>query len=492
VYRLLSAILAIVAAALATLVMAAPASATNGPFTNFHQAADSQYDDDDRCDDDDDDDGDRRGRECPDDDDRDDDCDDDDRGDRDRRGRGDRGDRDRRGRRDRDRGDRDECDDDDDRRRHRRDRDDDDDDGDDDRDDDSDDGDGDRDDDSDDDGDDDGRDAPGNTPGTTQGAAPGTTSGTTSGTPSGAGPGATPGNTLALTRASGGGGGADDSQVAGARATSGGNGGAAGDANGSAGVAGATGSGIGDIPVIVFLSPTDPTIVSGVTSVFRSLGEPQTEILNLIEPVNLAALRRSAGAGYGSLTPKRLSLISQLGRKIGRQIPRRSVFFDAIGPITFSGILPTPDRRFVVFARTGGRLDAQATKIRNAFEKGLARGVRLTKVPVAGVEAVTTQPSQIKWFKRNKLSSVDNIDTLNGQRALRAILLRQAKGHFGVKATAARLLPNSVKLSPTAAAINSQKGDFDSGVGISLIIVLFGGFVAWTTLRVVSRMRAHR
>jgi hypothetical protein len=250
---------------------------------------------------------------------------------------------------------------------------------------------------------------------------------------------------------------------------------------------------------IFFLSPVDPAIVSGVNAVLARLGEPAGQAVSLNEPLNLPGIATAAsGTKYASVSAKRLALIRALGRQTGREIVKPSPFFSKLGPVLFAGLRTFEPQKYVIFARTGGKLDATATKVRNTFETGLAQGVRAVrievdgvrrKVPYAGVETTQTTPSQIKWFKKRKVPSVDNVDTLNGQKALLAILRDGAKGHYGVKKTAQRLLPKSVKVNPAAATIVDAKGDSETGFGTGLAITLLALMGAWTTLTVVRRFR---
>jgi hypothetical protein len=318
---------------------------------------------------------------------------------------------------------------------------------------------------------------PGAAPGSGSGTAPGGASGGNEpGEAPGSGSGTAPGG------ASGGDGGGGD--------TGGGGGG-----TGTTATVPATAS-------LIFLSPVDPAIVSGVNAVLAQLGEPPAQVASLIEPVNVPGVATAAGGTkYARVTAKRLALVRALGSKIGRELFKPSPFFSKLGPVLFTGLTTIEPQKYAIFARTGGKLDAQATKVRNALENGLVRGVRAARVlvdgkkrrpPAAGVETTTTEPSQIRWFKKRKISTVDNIDTLNGQKALLAILRDRAKGHFGVKKTAQRLLPRSVKVDPAAATIVDAKGDSETGFGTGLAITLLALMGAWTTLTVVSRVRRSR
>jgi hypothetical protein len=61
-------------------------------------------------------------------------------------------------------------------------------------------------------------------------------------------------------------------------------------------------------------------------------------------------------------------------------------------------------------------------------------------IAVVGVEASTTDPSQIPRYKSLDLSSSDSVDTSGGRIAL-VYALAGAKGSFGFKSTADEPLP---------------------------------------------------
>ncbi len=70
--------------------------------------------------------------------------------------------------------------------------------------------------------------------------------------------------------------------------------------------------------------------------------------------------------------------------------------------------------------------------LREAFENGLADGLKSEGVQTVGVEQQSTDPSQVGWYKDHGMSSVDSVDLPGGQIALVFVLTGQ-KGSFGVK-----------------------------------------------------------
>jgi hypothetical protein len=88
----------------------------------------------------------------------------------------------------------------------------------------------------------------------------------------------------------------------------------------------------------------------------------------------------------------------------------------------------------------------EAAQIAAALESGLIRGAAGVKVPIVGVEASATQPSQVPWYQGQGISSVDDLDSTAGRAAL-AYALAGSHGSFGVKGTANSLLPTVVGAS---------------------------------------------
>jgi Copper transport outer membrane protein, MctB len=86
----------------------------------------------------------------------------------------------------------------------------------------------------------------------------------------------------------------------------------------------------------------------------------------------------------------------------------------------------------IVVVRTAGKqYDGTAS-----FLRGFYRGLIAAPVPVVGVETADASDSAVPAFRRNGISSVDDVDQPIGRFAL-ALLLSGAKaGHYGVKPTA--------------------------------------------------------
>jgi hypothetical protein len=78
----------------------------------------------------------------------------------------------------------------------------------------------------------------------------------------------------------------------------------------------------------------------------------------------------------------------------------------------------------------------------NGFESGLAAALAANAGQVVGAENTDTSPSQIRWYRANRLSSVDDLDRVAGKAAM-VFVLAGANGAFGIKDTAQALLPDA-------------------------------------------------
>jgi hypothetical protein len=155
------------------------------------------------------------------------------------------------------------------------------------------------------------------------------------------------------------------------------------------------------------------------------------------EPLRLGELAGAAkGTRYERLGDD-ATLLHPFGKRIGIQFTSGGKLLDAVrhsllaqGSGTLDGAISG-----VVLVRDPLQLKADDAATVQTFEDGLIRGLRAHDVPVVGVEATDSDPSQIGWFKAHELSSVDDLDDPIGRAALVYALAGQG-GSFGVKSTA--------------------------------------------------------
>jgi hypothetical protein len=210
---------------------------------------------------------------------------------------------------------------------------------------------------------------------------------------------------------------------------------------------------------LVFLGNASDQTDGLVRSAVSQAGGDVVTVIAVREPVDLAALGRdAAGTRYAALGESTsagggLQLVERFGALAGREL--------VSGGLALGGELLSRARGSLLSAFDGqlGRLEGlvvaraepagmvpEAAQIAAALESGLIRGAAGVKVPIVGVEASATQPSQVPWYQGQGISSVDDLDSTAGRAAL-AYALAGSHGSFGVKGTANSLLPTVVGAS---------------------------------------------
>jgi Copper transport outer membrane protein, MctB len=161
------------------------------------------------------------------------------------------------------------------------------------------------------------------------------------------------------------------------------------------------------------------------------------------EPVDLAGLEQDLAKTRFADVRENPDSLTALGVGLGRQmvlggnldeVVRGHLFSRASG--SFGGL----DGMIVVRSQPQDMGPIQRAAA-STFESGLMAGITGTRMPAVGVESSTADPSSVGFFQANDLSSVDDIEMPAGQLALVFSLLG-AKGSFGVKSSADRLLPD--------------------------------------------------
>ena len=192
---------------------------------------------------------------------------------------------------------------------------------------------------------------------------------------------------------------------------------------------------------LLFLGEPDEATADDVRAALEATGAELSGTLALREPPDTAALAADAGAGRYSQIDTAPELLGSFGRTIGRQMILGGQLLraeaDALFTTRAGGLGPFDA---VVVVRIARVLNPEEAATTNLLERGLMAGLTKTRSPVVGVEASTTTPSQIAWYRSNGLSSVDNVDEIAGQAAL-VFALAGAQGSFGSGPDAGSLLP---------------------------------------------------
>jgi hypothetical protein len=161
------------------------------------------------------------------------------------------------------------------------------------------------------------------------------------------------------------------------------------------------------------------------------------------EPLDLRALS-------GDLAKTRLAdirsnpdTLTAFGTGVGRQLVRGGTLLDRVRGHLFSrasGNFGALDGVIVV-RQTPEELGPLQRSAAGQLESALMAGVTGTRTPAVGVETSTAEPSSISFFGASDLSSVDDVEMPAG-RVATVFALLGAKGSFGVKGSADRLLPD--------------------------------------------------
>ena len=170
-------------------------------------------------------------------------------------------------------------------------------------------------------------------------------------------------------------------------------------------------------------------------------------------PLDFAALASTAGGRLAGLTGATPAELDALGQGVGESLVRGGSVARRLSeeaPQSFRGEFTGADA--VVFHRTPSASDAssdetvaqrRAREARERFEAAMFEAMGAEEMPVIGVESSDTEPSQVAFYSRYNLSSVDSVDLPGGQLALVYTLdaIEDARGNYGYKATAERALP---------------------------------------------------
>lgn len=134
-------------------------------------------------------------------------------------------------------------------------------------------------------------------------------------------------------------------------------------------------------------------------------------------------------------------LLEDLGIRIGRSVATGGSIAARLErrlDERFQGDFDRPDAIVVYRQEPEGEESDTARILEEAVVGGLRRG----GLPIVGVERSATDPSQIPFYRKGEISSVDSVDLAAGRAAL-VFALRGARGRFGFKEGAERPLPEA-------------------------------------------------
>jgi len=192
---------------------------------------------------------------------------------------------------------------------------------------------------------------------------------------------------------------------------------------------------------LLALGDLSDAMVGHVRSALQGSGARLESVGEVAQPLDLDDLaERAEGTRYERLGEDD-RLVRALGVRLGVQYVRGGRLLRRMRQT----LLRSSSGRFdgvegVVLVRDPGDLEDAERDAMDAFEDGLVTGLTRIDIPVVGVESTAADPSQVPWFQRQDLASVDAVDDRAGKAAL-VFALAGADGTFGLKGTADTLLP---------------------------------------------------
>ena len=188
---------------------------------------------------------------------------------------------------------------------------------------------------------------------------------------------------------------------------------------------------------VVFAGPVDGRVRSLVEQTLVDAGGgPPLRVTALKLPIDLPTLRRALRgrpALVALATPRR---IEELGRRLGSDLvlggnsPAWQALSDDLVEEKAGNDVPPVDAVVV------NRSTTPQTGVTARFLSGFYAGLAAPAVPAVGVEVTRPGSTAIEAFAKQKLSTVDDIDTQAGRLALALLLSGADSGQYGVKKSA--------------------------------------------------------
>jgi hypothetical protein len=198
---------------------------------------------------------------------------------------------------------------------------------------------------------------------------------------------------------------------------------------------------------LLFLGPVQGEVRSAAERTVDDAGGSLARVVAVDAPVDVQALDDTLeGNETLAAYADDGNDFSELGEALGRELAEggETPLWDALSSELVqerSGTpSPTVDGAIVAYSWEGPPTDdadeAQVLRSTTTLVEGLLRGLDDTALPVVGIEVSNSADSHIEVFRREGLSSVDNLDTLAGRLALALLLGGGQPGHYGVKDSA--------------------------------------------------------
>lgn len=202
--------------------------------------------------------------------------------------------------------------------------------------------------------------------------------------------------------------------------------------------------------VVLFLDERNEAIFDHVRDAIAPSGGRLRFVSTLRGPLDLEALAGAAAGTQYERIAEDPSLLDDLGRRVGTQFVQGGRLLRELREELLVGDAGElePSEAVVVVRTPGERLDREDRRRMDAFVEGLLEGLQSFGTPVVGVEEVSTDPSQVTWYRDHGLASVDNVDEVPGRASLVFALAGAADGAYGVKRTRDALIPDAISRAP--------------------------------------------
>ena len=191
---------------------------------------------------------------------------------------------------------------------------------------------------------------------------------------------------------------------------------------------------------IIILETTDEYTYASMRQALKTAGAQVTsvtiisdKILNMSE-IEIAQLKEYFGIADN------VNIIQAILKRIaetvgGKYEPDDIAFLIERGIIYVNGDLQQPADYVVL---TGG--SSKEDNEHEIIDIPLIKELKKLSLPLAGVETSNVEISYIDIYKKQQLSTVDNVDTAIGQTSL-ILVIKGKEGHYGVKKSAQALMP---------------------------------------------------
>jgi hypothetical protein len=200
---------------------------------------------------------------------------------------------------------------------------------------------------------------------------------------------------------------------------------------------------------VLFLGPADGGMRAEIEGALADAdGGAPASVVALELPVNGADLEETlAGDEVLADYADEGGDFSDLGQDLGRELveAEETPLWDALATRLVeerSGTISSPMDSVVVVlnwtppGQTDDEDSTAATRATASLMDGLVSGLDASSVPVVGVGATDDGADVIDFYRDRGLSSVDDIDTLQGRLALALLLGGANPGHYGLRESA--------------------------------------------------------